>query len=587
MGRAGRRRVHRDRRDGHQRHRWCPGGDRGGGGGRGRSLRHRQRGPGCHRGRSPREAPSLMEHAQPLFLTIAVAIVAILVAALGRRLPIPTAILQVLGGLLVAFLPGASAFRVSPDLVFFVFLPPVLWAAAFFTSFRDFKANLRPIGLLAIGLVAATTAAVAVTAHTLLPGIPWAAAVALGAIVSPPDAVAAEAVLKRLPIPRRVISILLGESLVNDASALILYRGAIIAMVAGVFSPGELVVQFFLASAAGILVGLGVGWVIVQAIRRSDDPLAETALTILGPYLAWIGAEHLHVSAVLACVAGGIYVRQRYSTLVSPASRIQGKAIWDLFLFGLNSLVFLLLGAEFGNLMTTVPVATLLTIGTVGLAISVIVIVIRIIWVPLAAFIPRWMSPALRARDPMPPASTLFIISWTSMRGMVSLAAALALPLTLNDGTPTPFRSEIPLVTVVVILVTLVLQGLTLLPIITRLTLPVDHGAEQEEMYARTEAIRAALEHIADLRDERWTTREELAQLEQEVRLAQSRLIGPADSIARAEVACRTRLSVVGAKRRALIHLRDEGAISDEVLLDLESELDYEALRLGAGDERD
>ncbi|HEX7918694.1 MAG TPA: cation:proton antiporter, partial [Gemmatimonadales bacterium] len=300
-----------------------------------------------------------MEHAQPLFLTIAVAITAILLAALGRRLPIPTAILQVLGGLLVAFVPGASVFRVSPDLVFFVFLPPVLWAAAFFTSFRDFKANLRPIGLLAIGLVAATTAAVAVAAHALIPGIPWPAAVALGAIVSPPDAVAAEAILKRLPIPRRIVSILLGESLVNDASALILYRGAVAALVAGVFSPGELVVRFFLDATAGVIIGVLVGWVIVQAAKRTSDPLAETAMTLLGPYLAWIGAEYIHVSAVLACVSGGIYLRQHYSTLVSPASRIQGRAIWDLFLFGLNSLVFLLLGAEFGNLFTTVPLGTL------------------------------------------------------------------------------------------------------------------------------------------------------------------------------------------------------------------------------------
>jgi Na+/H+ antiporter len=528
-----------------------------------------------------------MEHAQPLFLAIAVAIVAILVAALGRRLPIPVAILQVAGGLVVAFLPGASTFRVNPDLVFFVFLPPVLWAAAFFTSFRDFKANLRPIGLLAIGLVAATTAVVAFAAHALLPGIPWAAAVALGAIVSPPDAVAAEAILKRLPIPRRIVSILLGESLVNDASALILYRGAVAALVVGSFSAGELVVRFFLDATAGVLLGLIIGWIVVQAVRRSDDPLAETALTILGPYLAWIAAESIHVSAVLACVAGGIYVRQRFSTLVSPASRIQGRAIWDLFLFGLNSLVFLLLGAEFGYLFTTVAPATLLSVGGVGLAIAGIVIVTRLLWVPIAAWLPRRLSAELRVRDPMPDRGSLFILSWTSMRGIVSLAAALALPLALADGTPTPFRSEILLITVVVILVTLVVQGLTLLPIVRRLPLPVDHGAEQEENYARAEASRAALDHLADLRDESWTTREELAQVEEEIRLARRLLGGPAESVASAERACRTRLSVVGAKRRALIRLRDEGAISDEVLLELESELDYEALRLGAGMDRE
>lgn len=528
-----------------------------------------------------------MEHAQALFLTIGVAIAAILLAALGRRLPIPTAILQVLGGVVMVFVPGAGALRVSPDLVFFVFLPPVLWSAAFFTSFRDFKANLRPIGLLAIGLVAATTAVVAVAAHALIPGIPWAAAVALGAIVSPPDAVAAESILKRLPIPARIVSILLGESLVNDASALILYRGAVGALVLGSFSAGELVVRFFLDATAGIVVGLVVGRILVEAVRRSGDPLAETAMTLLGPYLAWIGAESLHVSAVLACVAGGIYVRQHYSALVSPASRIQGRAIWDLFLFGLNSLVFLLLGAEVGSLVATVPVPTLLGIGRTGLLIAAIVILVRLVWVPVAAWIPRRLSPALRVRDPMPGPGSLFVLGWTSMRGMVSLAAALALPLVVADGSPTPFRSEILLITVVVILVTLVLQGLTLVPIIARIGFPPDRTAADEEGYARAEAARAALDEVADLKAERGTDREALRRLEEEIRLARQLHESPRDQIAEAETYCRLRLRVVGAKRRALIHLRDEGAISDDVLLELESELDYEALRLGAGTERD
>ena len=329
-----------------------------------------------------------MNEAQSVLLAVAVGIAAILLAALGRRLPIPTAILQVLGGLVIGLVPGSSTFRVSPDLVFFVFLPPVLWSAAFFTSFRDFKANLRPIGLLAIGLVVATTAAVAMVAHALIPGIPWAAAVALGAIVSPPDAVAAEAILKRMPIPRRVVNVLLGESLVNDASALILYRGAVAALVTGAFSPGELVVDFFVTAAAGILIGLLVGWVIVLAARRTEDALAETALTLLGPYLAWIAGEYLHASAVLACVAGGVYVRQHFSTIVAPASRIQSRAVWDLFLFVLNSLVFLLLGAEFGNLLERVPAGTLVSVGLEGLLISALVIVVRLIWVPIVTVLP-------------------------------------------------------------------------------------------------------------------------------------------------------------------------------------------------------
>ena len=528
-----------------------------------------------------------MNGAQPVLLAVALAIVSILLVALGRRLPIPTAILQVLAGLLVGLVPGAEALRVSPDLVFFVFLPPVLWAAAFFTSYRDFKANLRPIGLLAIGLVLVTTLVVAIVARHLLPGIPWAAAVALGAIVSPPDAVAAESILKRLPIPRRVISILLGESLVNDASALILYRGAVGALITGAFSPGELVVRFFVDAIVGVLVGLLVGWLIVQAARRTKDSLAETALSLLGPYLAWIGGEYLHVSAVLACVAGGIYLRQHFSSIVAPASRIQSRAVWDLFLFGLNSLVFLLLGAEFGNLLGAVPASTLLSIGWSGLLIAGLVIVVRICWVPLAAAVPRWLNPALRARDPMPSPAILFILSWTSMRGMVSLAAALALPLFAVDGSPTPFRAEIVLITVMVILVTLVLQGLTLLPIFTRLRLPEDPAPAQEESHARKEARRAALEHLEDLTQEPWATPEELARVESEVRSSHHARGGEDESTRRAQTLRRVRLGTVAAKRRALIRLRDEGAISDDILLELENELDYEALRLGADEHRE
>lgn len=525
-----------------------------------------------------------MSEAQSVLLAIVVALASILLAALGRRLPIPTAVLQVLGGLVVGLIPGAGAFRVSPDIVFFVFLPPVLWSAAFFTSFRDFKANLRPIGLLAIGLVAATTVAVAVLAHHLLPGIPWAAAVALGAIVSPPDAVAAEAILKRLPIPRRAVSVLLGESLVNDASALILYRGAVAALVGAAFSPGEWVVRFFLDAFVGILLGMLVGWFVIRAAAYTDDPLAHTVLTLVGPYLAWISGEYLHVSAVLACVAGGIYVRQRFSTVVPPASRIQGRAVWDLLLFGLNSLIFVLLGAEFSNLLRAMSSEGLLRLARTGVLIAGLVIVLRLCWVPLAAAVPRWLSPRLRARDPMPGAVPIFIIAWTGMRGMVSLAAALALPRLTASGAPTPFRAEIVLLTVVVILVTLVLQGLTLIPLFKRLPLGEDSALTDEEAHARAEARRAALEHLDDLAQEPWVTAAAVAQVKSEVDTSAAPADvarGAAAAPAPGQVALRLRLEVLDAQRRALVQLRDEGAISDDVLLLLESELDYEALRLG------
>ncbi len=370
-----------------------------------------------------------------------------------------------------------------------------------------------------------------------------------------------------------MISILLGESLVNDASALILYRGAVGALITGLFSPGELVVRFFVDATVGIMVGLFVGWLIVQAAKRSNDALAETALTLLGPYLAWIAGEYLHVSAVLACVAGGIYVRQHFSSVVAPASRIQSRAVWDLFLFGLNSLVFLLLGAEFGNLLEVVPAATLETAGKSGLLIAGLVILVRLIWVPLGAIVPRWLSPKLRVRDPMPSISTLFVIAWTGMRGMVSLAAALALPLVTLDGTPTPFRVEIVTVTVVVILVTLVLQGLTLIPLFKRLPLPHDSGPELEESHARAVAKQAALEHLTDLSEEPWATPEEVERVSSDVRLSHLPSASPDEAVARGHTLRRVRLTTVEAKRRGADSIADEGAISDEVLFALENEL--------------
>ena len=303
----------------------------------------------------------------PVLTGIAVAFLVLVVTALSRRFPVPTPILQVAAGLLVGLVPGTAGFRLEPSVVFFVFLPPVLWAAAYFTSFRDFKANLRPICLLAVGLVLATTAAVAVAAHALLPGLPWPAAVALGANVSPPDAVAAEAILRRLPIPRRVVVVLEGESLVNDASALVLYRTAVLAMVSGYFSPGEAVVRFFIDASVGVLAGLAVGWLIIRLAELTRDSLAQVILTLVGPYLAWVAAERIHVSAVLACVAGGLYVRQHFSSVASPASRLQARAVWDLLVFMTNALIFILLGVQFAKLIEAVPPGELGTVARTGL----------------------------------------------------------------------------------------------------------------------------------------------------------------------------------------------------------------------------
>ena len=268
--------------------------------------------------------------------------------ALARRLHVPYPILLVLGGLALAFVPGLPPVLLEPELVFIVFLPPILWAAAYFTSYRDFKRNLPSISLLAVGLVIATTLTVGWVAHAIIPGISWAAALCLGAIVSPPDAVAATAVLSRIGVPRRVIVVLEGESLVNDASALVLYRAAVMAMAAGSFSLGATAGQFVLVAALGVFVGLVVGFLIRHSVRLMPEGFGQIAITLLGPYVAWVVAERLHASAVLACVAGGIYVRQHFSSEVSPLVRLQARSIWELLIFLLNGIIFILIGLQLG-----------------------------------------------------------------------------------------------------------------------------------------------------------------------------------------------------------------------------------------------
>ncbi len=524
-----------------------------------------------------------MQEYSPVVVAVAFAALIVALTALARRLPVPTPIIQVAAGLLIGLLPGVEIPQLEPDLVFFVFLPPALWAAAFFTSPRDFRANLKPISRLAIGLVLVTSVAVAMAARSLLPGIPWAVAIALGAIVSPPDAVAAAAIVSRLPVPRRVVAILEGESLVNDASALVLYRTAVAAAITGRFSWGESVVRFFIDAGVGTLVGLLVGWLVIRAARSTKDALAETLLTLAGPYVAWVAAERLHVSAVLACVAGGLYVGQHLSTAVGPSSRLQTRSIWDLLIFLLNAMIFLLLGAQFIALLRQVPVGSLGTVLRSGVIVGVVVIAVRLIWVPIVTELPRLMTRNARRRDPLPDRRAVFLIGWTSMRGIVSLASALALPVALADGTPFPYRTEIIVITMCVIMMTLVLQGLTLAPIIRAFGFTPEQTHIEEERLARLEAARRGAEALEDMSREPWADSRDVewlrAELRDRLRLREHHGGNP-------DGRRRMRAGMISAERRMLIRLRNEGAISDEVLRELEQELDLEAVRVGIGDAR-
>ena len=511
--------------------------------------------------------------------------------ALARRLNIPYPILLVLGGLALGFIPRLTALQLAPDLVFLVFLPPILWAAAYFTSLREFRRNLRPISLLAIGLVLATTAAVAIVIHALIPAMSWAAAFALGAIVSPPDAVAATAIGHTLPIPRRVVVILEGESLVNDASALVLYRSAVVAAVTGEFILSHALMEFVYAAIGGVLVGIVIGMVTRWALRLLDDGFTEIAVTLIAPYAAWVLAEQLHTSAVLACVAGGIYVRWHYSAITAPATRLQARAVWEQLIFLLNGLIFILIGLQLGSLRAAIPDDRFGAVVWQAMLVSLTAIVVRLVWVPLAAVVPRWLLRSVRDADPMPPKQAMFLISWTGMRGVVSLASALALPLTIADGSPFPYRAEIILITFGVILATLVLQGLSLAPIVKLLGFAPEHELEREEKHARRTASAAALDRIADLGQESWTNSEHLDRLRTLYEQRQRRLTEvdgadgectPQDTIAYR----RARQEALAAERQAVLELRNRGVISDDVLHRLEYEFDVEALRIGTGNER-
>jgi CPA1 family monovalent cation:H+ antiporter len=319
----------------------------------------------------------------------------------------------------------------------------------------------------------------------------------------------------------------------------------------------------------------------IRAMRWTRDALAESLLTLAAPYVAWMIAETIHVSAVLACVAGGLYLGQHLSMAVSPMSRLQIRSVWDLVVFVLNAMIFVLLGAQFGDLLDAVPEGALRRLLLIGFLISVVAIVVRLAWVPLATYLPRWLSRDIARRDPVPPFKPIFLVSWTSMRGIVSLAAALSLPRELANGSPFPFRTEIILVTMCVIVMTLVVQGLTLGPIIRSFAFTPEKTHLDEERLARKETLRRGAETLEDLSHQPGVDARDVESLRHEMReRTRAHQHHGGDSEGRR----RLRAQMIREERRMLVRLRNEGAISDEVLRELEHELDLDAIRAGAGD---
>jgi monovalent cation/hydrogen antiporter len=500
---------------------------------------------------------------------------------LARKLNVPYPIALVVGGAALGFLPFGPKIELDPNLVLVTILPPVLYVAALQTSWRDFKRNIRPITLLAVPLVIVTTAAIAWVMKLLVPDVPWAVAFALGAIVSPPDAVAATAVLNRLRIPTRVVTILEGESLVNDATGLVLYKFAVAAALTGAFSLPDATVQFFTVAIGGVLLGMLLGRVFVAIHRWLQDSLIEILLSLLLPYVAYLAAEAVHVSGVLAVVAAGL-VRARFAPEVfSAESRIQVQAVWNTFEFLMNCVAFILIGLQLNGIVAGIWSVPKQHLGWLALAVCVTAVATRFLWVFPATYLPILANPTRRARDPYPSWRPVAIVSWCGMRGIVSLAAALALPLALPDGSPFPSRNLVIFLAFAVIFFTLVVQGLTLAPLIKLLGQGTDWSPVEEEHLARAAMARAGLIEVerfsreegvpSDIRDP--------VRLEYEIRMQAAEPRQLAFSFAD-NLALRLRRAVVRAERRELIRLWREEVIGAEVLQSLQRELDFEEARL-------
>jgi monovalent cation/hydrogen antiporter len=509
-------------------------------------------------------------------------VLATVLAGVARRLRIPEPIVLVIAGvavgLVVGLLPGAPEFELDPPLVFLFFLPPILYAAGYFTSIRDFRANLRPILLLSVGLVVFTTVVVAAVLKYFVPEIPWAAAFAFGAIVSPPDAVAATSVFRRLGVPRRLVTILEGESLINDATALVLLRtSAAIAVGGATFSAVTTGGDFVIVAVGGILVGLVVARITGYLTTRIQDSDLGIVFSLLVPAIAYILAETIHVSGVLSVVVAGIYAGKIAARSLSSEQRVEGAAAWKVVLFLINGLVFIVIGLQLPVVLADLDgtATQLLGLATV---IGVTVIVARFVWVFPATYLPRMLSSRLRARDPNPGWRNVVIVSWAGMRGVVSLAAALALPIDF------PERSLLQFLTFTVIIATLVVQGLTLPLLIRALGITAGDAALEEERHARLAAAQAAVDRIDQLEREH-PDHKELVDHLRETYAHRVEHIDISDGTPRDEAEQellehrQIRRAVIDAERDAVIAMRDRGELSDQVMRRLERDLDLEELR--------
>ena len=519
-------------------------------------------------------------HGAELVLGLFIAVAALVTIA--RRLEIAYPIFLVIGGLVLGLVPGVPRIHVEPDLIFVLVLPPLLYIAAYFTPVRSLRANLGTISSLAVGLVIASAFAVAAVAHALIPGIPWSLAIALGAIVAPPDAIAATAITARLAVPRQIVTILEGESLLNDATALTIYSIALAVAAGGVFSSTSALLTFAGSMLGGCAIGVAVGWIIAHIRARLEDTPVEMTISLLTPYAAFLSADRLGASGVIATVAAGLYMGHRGSHIMGADARLTGRAVWETITFLLNGFVFIVMGLEVPLLLRALTPSLAIRLVGIGVAVTVVLVLVRALWIFGTVYVPQ------RIQGRPDAFGCSVVLSWAGMRGVVSLAAALALPLMPPGGGPFPAREALVIVTLTVIVLTLLGQGLMLPWLIRALRLSENVGLREEEARARQRLLEAATRRLDQLYPvwpghhplldqlrETYRHRAEHVerQFEQSAGDGEDR-----ELIEHREI----RRTIIDAEREALLRLRAEDEVNEEVLRELERELDLEERRMDA-----
>jgi CPA1 family monovalent cation:H+ antiporter len=525
-----------------------------------------------------------MEHASILIAGLLVAAAGL--SALARRLDVPYPIVLVIGGALFGFVPGLPEVRLAPEVVLVVFLPPLLYGESIFANFADFKANLRSLVGSTVALVLATMCAVAWAGHELA-GLPWPAAFVLGAVVSPTDPIAAAAIMRRLGVPRRILSSIEGEGLFNDATALVAYRVAVVAVVAGSFSLAGAGLRFLLGAAGGVAIGLLVGWVSSLLRARAADAQISVTLSLLTGYAAFVPADAVGASGVLAVVTAGIFMGIRGPDVIAPQARLQGYFVWNILDFVVNAILFVLVGLQLRAVVEGLSGYPATTLAGYGLAVAGLVAGTRLVFYFTVPYLIRLLDrrPSQRARRVN--AQWRLVLGWSGMRGSVSLAVALALPLTTDAGDAFPGRDLIIFLTFAVIFFSLVVQGLSLPVLIRRLGVGEDGGTDaEEEVNARLVAARAALARIDELGAQDWTRPDTVERMRAFYEYRTRRFAARAGEIDDDGFEDRTRNyqrmvhAVIAAQRDALVELRRQRRLSNEALNRILRELDLEELRL-------